>query len=69
MKNEKIIEVLDSLHLAKVDIKFLCNLLNAWNVDKISITHNDLHGLSRMCDKIDENLKEVENQLKNSIEK
>jgi len=67
MKNEKIIEVLDSVHLAKVDIEFLSNLLNAWNVDKTPITHNDLHGLSRICDKIDNELIQVENLLKSNI--
>ena len=67
-QNTKIIETIDTLQLSQVVIQFLSNLLNSWDIDKTPLTHNDLHGLSRICDKVSENFKELEKQLKESIE-
>ena len=61
------IETLDKLYIAQVDIRFMANLLNAWDIDKTAITYNDLHAMSRVCDKIDDKLVEVEFLLKKDL--
>lgn len=61
------IETLDKLHITQVDIRFMANLFNAWDVDQAGITHNDLYAMSRICDRIDSKLIEIENLLKKSL--
>jgi nitrate reductase beta subunit len=59
-KSDIIIDVIDKINLMKVDISFISNLLTAWNIDQVELTHNDMFGMSRVCDSINIQLNECQ---------
>jgi hypothetical protein len=50
------LETIDKLNLIKVDVSFISNLLVAWNLNEKTPTYDDMHGMSRICDGINEQL-------------
>ena len=46
------LDTLDKLNIVKEDISFISNLLIAWNLDQSAFTYQDLSSLSRVCDRV-----------------
>ena len=66
--NPSPLETLDKLHIIKSDISFISNLLIAWNLNELPISHNDLFSISRVCDKINNNVEECEEYLQSTVQ-
>ena len=57
------LETIDKLNLIKTDVLFISNLLVAWNIDEKTPTYEDMHGMSRVCDSVNEQLNQCEKIL------
>jgi hypothetical protein len=57
------IDLIDRINLIKVDIAFMSNLLNAWDIEQAKLTHDDMFGMSRVCDSINLQLNECKNLI------
>lgn len=66
--NQSPLDILDKLHIVKSDIYFISNLLNAWNLNEMPISHNDMFSISRICDKVNDNIEDCEKFVKSTIE-
>ena len=62
------LETIDKLNLIKIDVSFMSNLLVAWDLNQNSPTYDDMHGMSRVCDSINLQLKECKSILGIMIE-
>jgi hypothetical protein len=62
--DNSVLETIDKLNLIKVDVSFISNLLVAWNLDEKTPTYDDMYGMSRVCDSINEQLNSCESILK-----
>lgn len=67
--NHSSIDTLDKLHIVKSDINFISNLLNAWDLNEMPISNNDMFCISRICDRVSDNLDECEEFVKSTIKK
>jgi len=67
--NHSPLDTLDKLHIVKSEVAFLSNLFNAWDLNETPITNNDMFGISRICDRVNENVTECEEFLKEKIKK
>lgn len=65
--NQSPLDTLDKLHIVKSEIYFISNLLNAWDLNEMPISHNDMFSISRICDKISTNVEECEEFVKSTI--
>lgn len=63
------IDTLDKLHIVKIDISFISNLLNAWDLNEMPISNNDMFCISRICDRVNDNIDECEEFVRDSIKK
>ena len=57
------LETIDKLNLIKIDVSFMSNLLMSWNLNQNSPTYDDMHGMSRVCDSINEQLNQCGSML------
>jgi len=62
--NHAPLDTLDKLHIVKSEVAFLANLLNAWDLNETPITNNDMFCISRICDRMNENVTECEKLVK-----
>ncbi len=52
------IDTIDKLDMVQSDIRFMSNILIAWDVSLSSPNANDLTAMSRMCNTMDKQLSE-----------
>ena len=73
MKNKNIsniaLDTIDKINLAQVDIRFLSNILTAWDVDNHIPNHNDMFALSRLCDNISLQLDNCEKEINTLVKR
>ncbi|MCH9813608.1 MAG: hypothetical protein K0U47_06650 [Epsilonproteobacteria bacterium] len=62
--SEIAIDTVDKLNTTQNEIRFLSNMLLAWDVELFPPNANDLATMSRMCNQLDEQLQECKVLLK-----
>jgi len=63
------LEAIDKLNLIKIDVSFISNLLISWNINQNSLSYDDMHGMSRVCDSISEQLHQCGDMLETMRER
>ncbi len=62
-----VIDTLDRLTTTQNDIRFLSHILLAWDVNLFPPNANDLAAMSRVCNQIDEQIKECSVSLRSML--
>jgi len=65
--NNSSLDTLDKLHIVKSEVAFLSNLFNAWDLNETPITNNDMYCISRICERVNENVTECEEFIKATV--